>query len=81
MPQLTIAVKRHSVVKDFKCDAKDCSKIKSNLETSFASKILRFESVTFWDQPSAYRLIGGLMRTVNEYSKQISSTVFINFNE
>lgn len=46
-----------------------CSRLQSDLEANFARKIINFEQVSFWDSPSAYRLLHGLMRRFNDMSR------------
>lgn len=45
----------------------ECSDIYNEMVNAFTFKLMTFNTGKFWDQPSSYRLLKGLMRTSNEY--------------
>jgi len=50
------------------------------LINTFAYKIFSFEDGEYFDQPSAYRLLGGLATTFNEYASQNAAVVHLDLD-
>ena len=71
-------------LKEFKGDriSQDIkNEIQNDLTNTLASKIIKVQSsVDFWDQPSSYRLLQGLLTTTNKYAELYAATSFIDMN-
>jgi xanthine/CO dehydrogenase XdhC/CoxF family maturation factor len=50
------------------------------LINTFAQKIFSFEDGEYFDQVSAYRLLGGLATTFNEYAQQNAAAVHLDLD-
>jgi len=82
VPQMTIKLRKEIEVTDFKCGFNEsvCPELKQYIEATFAARIMTFESVNYWDQVAAYRLVGGFIRTLNEYTREYAAATFVEFN-
>ena len=58
----------------------ECSDIYNEMVNAFTFKLMTFNTGKFWDQPSSYRLLKGLMRTTNEYLKQYAGSGYVDID-
>lgn len=63
---------------NYTCSRDDCDLIKTSLKAEFAKKVMPFEDGQFWDQPSSYRLLNGLLTTFHRYSEQYAGSFFVD---
>ena len=67
VPQLKISLNREIEISNWNCKYQSdlCNKIFNDLTNTFGARIFSFEDGKYFDQPSAYRLLGGLAITYN----------------
>lgn len=67
VPYFEIKLQRQIDLNGYKCDkSKDiCDHIFNSMVNTFAPTLLPFEDKDYWDQPSAYRLLAGLIESAN----------------
>ena len=76
---------------NFKCSHKTekkagrderCSEIKMFVQSSeFVHKVFPFRNGDYWDQPSSFRLLQGLIRLANEYRTTIAGSFYTRFSK
>jgi|DEB0MinimDraft_12_1074336.scaffolds.fasta_scaffold121248_1 hypothetical protein len=89
LPKLRLHTRNEIKLEDYKCEFVSegknttdniCMDIYSNLTKSFSSKIVTFKDGQYWDQPSSYRFIAGLVRNYNEYATTYAASVHLDIN-
>lgn len=84
LPQLKLALKNEKLnVKSSKCKGdKYCESLKKDIEDNLVKRVFLLDQGYFWDQPSAYRFLRGLIRSANEFSSQdlYVTSMFMKFD-
>lgn len=60
-------------MRNFRCveEARFCDKLRNEIETTFAKKLMPTDN-WFWDQPSAYRFLAGMLEAAVKYPADLS---------
>lgn len=83
IPQISISLDRQIEITNWKCDDKTiekCNSIQNDLINTFAYKIFSFEDGEYFDQVSAFRLVGGLATTFNQYAQENAAAVHLSLD-
>ena len=84
-PVLELELESVSELKNYRCRSRDdkfCQVAKNSLKSTFARRLANFgQNSSFFDQPSAYRLVEELISFVNHNSHSHSWSSLIDFDE